>query len=291
MEIGLFAINYGTCADPEAAVRVARHAEAAGFDSVWTGEHLVLPTTPPEGFTIPATLPFLDTLVALTLVAAHTSTIKVASGIIELPLHHPVSLAKQLASVDQVARGRLIVGIGAGYLEPEFAAMGVGLDERAGRMDEHLDAMRALWTMDEPEYHGRYVDFAGVDALPRPTAPGGPPVVIGGVSAPARRRAVTKANGWYVFNANRERAREAVDAIRADLDRYERPAELGRLELTITPSGRFDAEAAEYYEGLGIDRLVLLPRADEPGSSRHDPVPADAILRMIDTVATTVLGR
>ena len=291
MEIGLFAINYGTCADPETAVRVARHAEAAGFESVWTGEHLVLPTRPPEGFTIPATLAFLDTLVALTLVAAHTTTMKVASGIIELPLHHPVSLAKQLASVDQVARGRLIVGIGAGYLEPEFAAMGVGLDERAGRMDEHLDAMRALWTMDEPEYHGRYVDFAGVDAFPRPTGPTGPPIVVGGVSASARRRAVMKAGGWYVFNANREQAREAVDAIRTDLDRYARPDGLAPLELTVTPSGRFDAEAAEYYDELGVDRLVLLPRADVPTVSRHDPVPADAILRMIDTVATTVIGR
>src|SRR5262245_21937087 len=172
MKIGLFAINYGTCADPEVAVRVAQHAETAGFESVWTGEHLVLPTRPPEGFVIPATLPFLDTLVALTVVAAHTTSLKVASGIIELPLHHPVSLAKQLASIDQVARGRLIVGIGAGYLEPEFAAMGVRLDERAGRMDEYLDAMRALWTMREPEFHGRHVDFAGVDAHPRPTTAG-----------------------------------------------------------------------------------------------------------------------
>ena len=292
MEIGLFAINYGTCADPEAAVRVARHAEAAGFDSVWTGEHLVLPTTPPEGFTIPATLPFLDTLVALTLVAAHTSTIKVASGIIELPLHHPVSLAKQLASVDQVARGRLIVGIGAGYLEPEFAAMGVGLDERAGRMDEHLDAMRALWTMDEPEYHGRYVDFAGVDALPRPTAPGGP----------ARRHRWGECAGTSAGRHEGERLvrvqRQPGTGSRGGRRRSGptstatsvRPSSADS-KLTITPSGRFDAEAAEYYEGLGIDRLVLLPRADAPGSSRHDPVPADAILRMIDTVATTVLGR
>jgi hypothetical protein len=100
-----------------------------------------------------------------------------------------------------------------------------------------------------------------------------------------------KGDGWYVFNANRERAREAVDAIRSDLDRYERPAERGRLELTVTPSGRFDAEAAEFYEQLGVDRLVLLPRPDAPGASRHEPVPADAILRMIDAVAATVLGR
>jgi alkanesulfonate monooxygenase SsuD/methylene tetrahydromethanopterin reductase-like flavin-dependent oxidoreductase (luciferase family) len=193
--------------------------------------------------------------------------------------------------VDHVARGRLIVGIGAGYLEPEFEAMGVGLDERAGRMDEHLDAMRALWTMDRPEYHGRYVDFAGVDAHPRPTSAGGPPIVVGGVSPPARRRAVMKAHGWYVFNANRERAREAVDVIREDLERYERPAELGRLELSITPSGRLDPETADFYRELGVDRLVLLPRPDAPTASRHEPVPADAILRMIDAVATTMLGR
>jgi hypothetical protein len=80
MKLGLFAINYGTCADPEVAVRVARHAEAAGFESVWTGEHIVLPGPQPRGFTMPPTLPFLDTVVALTLVATHTTTIRVATG-------------------------------------------------------------------------------------------------------------------------------------------------------------------------------------------------------------------
>ncbi len=103
MKIGLFAINYGTCADPELAVRVARHAEAAGFESVWTGEHVVLPDPAPPGFTMPPTLPLLDTIVGLTLVAAHTSSIRVASGIIVLPLRNPVILAKELASVDVVA--------------------------------------------------------------------------------------------------------------------------------------------------------------------------------------------
>jgi alkanesulfonate monooxygenase SsuD/methylene tetrahydromethanopterin reductase-like flavin-dependent oxidoreductase (luciferase family) len=89
MKNGLFAINYATCADPASAVRVARHAEAAGFESVWTGEHLVLPSPQPEGFAMPPTLPFLDTVVGLTLIAANTSTIKVASGIIELPCTIP----------------------------------------------------------------------------------------------------------------------------------------------------------------------------------------------------------
>lgn len=172
MKYGLFAINYGTCADPEHAVRVAQYAESAGFESVWTAEHLVLPDPQPGSFSMPPTLPFLDTVVALTLLASETSTLNVASGIIELPLHHPVTLAKQLASVDQVSKGRLIVGVGAGYLDAEFAAMGVDLSERGVRMDEHLDAMRALWTMPHPQYSGRFVSIDGVNAFPRPVSEG-----------------------------------------------------------------------------------------------------------------------
>jgi probable F420-dependent oxidoreductase len=291
VKFGLFAMNYGTCAEPEAAIRVARHAEAAGFESLWTGEHLVLPSPQPAGFSMPPTLAFLDTVVALTLIAANTTTIAVASGIIELPLHHPVTLAKQLASIDRVSGGRLIVGVGAGYVEAEFAAMGVPLSERGRRMDEYLDAMRALWSMGQPVYHGTVVDFAGVDAHPRPLRPSGPPIVVGGVSDGARRRAITKAHGWYVFNTDQGLAREAVDTIRADTERYERPDHLGRLELTMTPVGPFDLGVAEWYEELGVDRLVLLPRPDAPRDRRHDPVPIDEILRNIDAVADTVLHR
>jgi probable F420-dependent oxidoreductase len=289
MRFGLFAMNYGTCADPASAVRVAQHAETAGFESLWTGEHVALPSPQPEGFSMPPTLPFLDTVVALTLIAANTTTIKIASGIIELPLHHPVVLAKQLASIDQVANGRLIVGVGAGYIEAEFAAMGVGLSERGRRMDEHLDAMRVLWSTPAPEFHGRYVDFAGIDAYPRPTAPSGPPIVVGGVSRGARRRAITKANGWYVFNTDQDLAREAVDVIRIEMDQNERPDSLGPLELTMTPVGPFDRGVADWYQELGVERLVLLPRPGAPSASRHEPVPLDEILRTIDTLAATVL--
>jgi hypothetical protein len=105
VKLGLFAINYGTCADPDTAIRVARHAEDAGFESLWSGEHLVLPDPAPAGFSLAPTLPLLDTVVGLTLVAAHTSTVKIASGIIVLPLRNPVVPAKELASLDRVAPG------------------------------------------------------------------------------------------------------------------------------------------------------------------------------------------
>jgi probable F420-dependent oxidoreductase len=288
MKYGLFAINYGTCANPENAVRIAQHAEAAGFESVWTGEHLALPDPQPESFPMPPTLPFMDTIVALTLVAAETHSINVASGIIELPLHHPVMLAKQLASIDQLSQGRLIVGVGAGYVAAEFAAMGVDLAERAVRMDEYIDAMRALWTMPQPRYSGSVVQLDGVNAYPRPVRPGGPPIVTGGVSAPARRRAIAKANGWYCFQTTVEWANEAMDVITSELEQSNRPGGLGELEITMTPIGPFDGDIREQYESLGVDRLVFLPAFDAPAGRRHDPVPVDDTLRTIDRVAAAM---
>ena len=285
MKIGLFAINYGTCADPGLAVTVARHAEAAGFESVWTGEHVALPDPAPSRFSLAPTLPLLDTIVGLTLVAAHTSTIKVASGIIVLPLRNPVVLAKELASLDVVSRGRLIAGFAAGYVPEEFAAVGVDMRDRGQRMDDYLRAMRALWSMDRPAYHGRYVTFSGIDAHPRPVQRSGPPVVIGGEAPAALRRAVTMGHGWYGFALDVAETRECVEALRRLQATHERPAELGRLEITVTPTGRLDRASIARYAELGVDRLVLLPDPEVDRARRHIPVPADQILRMIDRVA------
>lgn len=290
VRIGLFAINYGSCADPEAAVRVARHAEAAGLESVWTGEHLVLPDPAPPGFSMPPTLPLLDTMVALTLVAAHTTVIKVASGIIELPLRNPVVLAKELASVDVVSNGRLIAGVAAGYVPAEFAAVGVPLAERGARMDEFIGALRALWSMESPRYHGEFVSFAGIDAHPRPRQRPSPPIVIGGEAPAALRRAVLMAEGWYGFYLNLEETRELTAALRALAGEHERPAELGRLEITVTPAGPVDKAMCERYAELGVDRLVLLPRPDAGPRERHVPVPVDDILRLIDDAAAQLIG-
>jgi len=289
MKVGLFAINYGTCADPEAAVRVARHAEAAGFESVWTGEHVVLPDPQPPRFTMPPTLPFLDTVVALTLVAAHTTTIRVATGIIVLPLRSPAVLAKELASVDVVSGGRLIAGFAAGYIGAEFAASGVSMADRGARMDDYLAALKALWAMEHPEYHGRLVSIQGVDTQPRPVQRPHPPIVVGGDAPAALRRAVTMANGWYGFATTPAAARDYVAELRRLEQQHERPADLGRLELTVTPVGPLDRATLDQYEALGVDRLVLLPEPEAQRGRRHEPVPVDRILHNIDTVAATFL--
>ena len=287
MEFGLYAINYGTCAEPDSLVRVAQHAEAAGLDSLWAGEHIVLPSPQPPDYAIAPEIPFLDAVVALALAAANTTSITVATGILELPLHQPVLLAKQLASVDQISRGRLVVGIGVGYLALEFAALGVPLEERATRTDEYLAAMRALWTTDAPEFHGRHVDFAGVDSHPRPVQPGGPPIMVGGNSALARRRAITTARGWIPADFDLDATREARRALDDDLEKFERPASLGPFDFTvISPRSRLDGELVDGYRQLGVDRLIVLPGLDVPTERRYHAVPIDDIFRTVDHVAT-----
>lgn len=238
MKMGLFALNYGTCADPELAVRVAQYAEAAGFESVWTGEHVVLPNPQPPNFSQPPSLPSLDTVVALTLIATHTTTIRLGSGMIVLPLRTPAVLAKQLASVDVVSGGRLIAGFAAGYIPVEFAASGVPMAERGARMDEYMRAVTALWAMDRPHFEGRLVSIRHLDTQPRPVQRPGPPIVLGGEAPAALRRAVTMANGWYGFSLTPAETGQYAAALQRLAQEHERPAHLGRLELTVTPLGR-----------------------------------------------------
>ena len=199
MKLGLYGINLGACAEPETAASVARAAEEAGFDSVWTAEHVVLPDPQVPEAPIPPQTPLLDPAVALSHVAARTRTIRLATGIIILPQRNPLVLAKELASVDVLSGGRLIFGIGAGYLEAEFEALGVSFDDRGEVTNEYIEAIRVLWTQEKPRFEGRFVSFGGIDAQPRPVQKPHPPIVVGGMSPPALRRASRYGNGWYGF--------------------------------------------------------------------------------------------
>ena len=179
MHLGLFHINMGLRVQPDQLVATAQAAEAAGFESLWAGEHVVLPDPQVPPSPMAPQDPALDSLVALAFAAAATSTIRLATGIVILPQRNPVVLAKQVASVDVLSRGRLTLGVGVGYLEPEFRAIGANFAERGAVSDEFLDALEHLWYDEHPEYHGRFVEFAGVDAHPRPVQQP-VPIVIGG---------------------------------------------------------------------------------------------------------------
>ena len=173
LKFGLCGINGGVTSYPEALTQVAQAAETAGFDSLWAGEHHVIATSSQM---IPATSRFLNPLVALTFLAARTTTIRLGTGVVVLPQRSPLVLAKQVASLQALSGGRLLLGIGAGYLEPELLALGVPMTERGSRTDEFLAAMRAIWYGGRPEFHGRHVSFSGVQARPRP---GPVPIEIG----------------------------------------------------------------------------------------------------------------
>jgi probable F420-dependent oxidoreductase len=265
LTIGLFAINSHACADPATAVRIAQLAERLGYDSVWTGEHVVAPSPRVDPSPMEPDEPFLDPLVALAHLAAHTEHVRLGTGVIILPQRNPLVLAKQVASLDVVSGGRLILGIGVGYLEPEMTAVGVPMEARGARSDEYLAAMRSLWEDEAPAHHGRFVDFDGVDAHPRPVQR--PlPVVVGGASAAAFRRAARSADGWYGWlvglRAMAEH-RQALDAAIAESGR-ERP-----LHVSISPSRRLDEEVVHHYAELGVDRLIVVP---QPGLSEDELV-------------------
>src|SRR5262249_31716060 len=138
MKLGLFGINMNVCSDPAVAARTAKAAEAAGFESVWTGEHVVLPDPQAPPSPLPPQFPLLDPAVVLAFVAAHTTKVRLGTGIIILPQRNPLVLAKELASVDVVSNGRLIFGLGIGYLKAEFDALGIPFDHKGPRSMEYL---------------------------------------------------------------------------------------------------------------------------------------------------------
>lgn len=261
MKFGLFGINTGKCAAPETGARVAQAAEAAGFESVWTGEHVVLPDPQAPPSPVPPHHKMLDPAVSLAYLAGVTTTLKLATGIIILPQRNPVVLAKELASLDVVSQGRLIVGIGAGYLEPEFAAIGADFADRGALADEYLDVLRALWTQEKPAFDGTTVRFSGIDAHPRPVQDPHPPLLIGGHSPPAFRRAIGRGNGWYGYFQDPEATKRCLAGLERARGQVDRSAELGELSLTVSPLPNCDLDTALRYQDLGVDRLSLVPTA------------------------------
>jgi probable F420-dependent oxidoreductase len=263
IKLGLFSMNQDACSHPEAAARVARAAEAAGFESLWCGEHVVLPDPQAPPSPMAPRDRILDPVVALTFLAAHTERMRLGTGIIIVPQRNPLVLAKELASLDVLSRGRLIFGIGVGYLEPEFRAIGAPFEQRGTVTDEYVEAMQALWTQERPAYKGRFAAFDKVQAHPQPVQRGGPPIVVGGRTAAAFRRAVTRGHGWYGFGLDVEGAEKALGGLREAAARARRPAALGPLELSLTPRGfGLDRATAERYAALGFHRLILRPPKD-----------------------------
>ena len=274
MKIGFFGLNMGAFTSREAILQLAKTAEESGYESLWTGEHVVVVDPQVAPSPIPPEAPIIDTVAALAFAAAVTEHIKLGSGIILLAQRNPVILAKELAGIDVLSDGRLLFGIGVGYVKQEFDVIGVPYEERGARVSEHIEAIRALWTEQTPDFKGEFTRIAGVQSNPRPIQKPHPPFVIGGMSPPAYRRAVSQGDGWYGFFQDVDAAALAMEGLREAAKRVERPASFPELEISITPPGAVDADMIKRYEDLGVSRLILMQGftelAEQTGASALD---------------------
>ena len=276
MKYGLFGINTGPCGDPDVMRNVAVAAEKAGFESLWTGEHVVLPDPQVPPSPAPPLLPFIHPFSALAFIAAATDRILLGTGITLIAQRNAVVLAKETASVDQLSKGRLLFGIGAGYLTQEFEALGINFEERGARTDEYIDAIRELWTSEKPTFDGQFVRFKGIQSRPLAYQDGGPPVIVGGTSAAAYRRAIEKGQGWYGFALDATGSQKSIDALKKQAEKTRRDSSLGELEISITPRVPLTDDIVKQFEDMGVSRLILL----QTGQNEEQ------MLAYIDQVAT-----
>ena len=205
MKFGLRYCNTSRYVDPAEAVALAQAGEAAGFESLWTVEHTVVPSGYGSAYPYAPSgkmagghddIPLPDPLIWMAYVAAATKRIKLATGILILPQHEPVLAAKQIATLDHMSGGRVILGIGVGWLREEFAALGVPFEQRGARTDEYILALRELWGADKPTFSGKFTQFKDAYCRPQPVNKS-VPIIVGGHSEAAARRAGRLGDGFF----------------------------------------------------------------------------------------------
>ena len=263
MKVGL-AFASSIAIDGPQSLEICKRAEAAGFESVWGGEHVVLPDSIhskypyTEDGKIPAEpdTPIPDPLIWLAFAAAAAPSLRLGTCILIVPQRNPLILAKELATLDQLSGGRVELGLGVGWLEEEFDALGVPWARRGARNDEYIAAMRALWAGPHAEFHGEFVDFEPATCSPRPVN-GNIPVLVGGDTDAAIRRAVRIADGYFPGEGDHER-------LGALLGRLHRAAEAeGRDPASIEINAMFGTQmmdplaGLEQMQSLGVDRIMV----------------------------------
>ena len=256
----------GVTADPDWMTRFVQHAEACGFESVYTVEHVVVPGRYDENYPysesgrmpLPVDCPIPDPLDLLAFLAARTDRIRLGTGVMVVPHHHPLILAKRLATIDVLSGGRMLLGAGVGWMREELESTGVDFSRRGRRLDETLAAMRELWALPPYEkgaavsgasFHGEFFDFDDVWSEPRPVRPGGVPIHIGGHSEAAARRCGRLGDGFHPLGLDRwELARRTAE---------EHGRDPSQLELSVTVGlGSLDLATVERFDALGVHRMV-----------------------------------
>lgn len=261
MKFGIVFANTGFATTPEGAASLGRIAEEAGFDSLWTVEHAIVPADYRSEYPYSSNgkmpgsedNPIPDPLIWLTWVAANTRTIKLATGILILPQRNPIVLSKEVATLDVLSGGRAILGVGVGWLKEEFAAIGVDFDDRGPITDEYMQALRALWTEDEATFTGRWTSFERAKMNPKPVQAGGVPLHVGGHSKAAARRAGRYGDGFFP-------AKGSIDELAALFEVARQAArDAGRdpSAIEMTCGGAMDVDGVKRFADIGADRLVV----------------------------------
>jgi probable F420-dependent oxidoreductase len=277
VELGIvtFLTDYGI-----APVDLGRAVEERGFDALFLTEHTHIPTSRvspwPGGPELPTRYSHtFDPFVALGAIAATTSRVALGTGVSLVAQHDPIVLAKAVASLDRIAGGRFELGIGPGWNVEEMAHHGVDPARRTARMLEHVEAMRAIWTADEAEFHGRFVDFSPIWSWPKPLRV--PPVLIGGGGPTVLDRVLSHGDGWIPLRVPLD-GLGAFAARVTELQRRAADAGRGHLPVTLYGAAR-SAEAVSSYAEAGVDRLLF--ELTDPG-----PDAADTTLAELDALAT-----
>lgn len=265
MKFGIIFANVGPWGLPDHAIAMAEAAEEFGIESLWTVEHVVVPKgyesaypySPSGRMPGPEDSPIPDPLIWLTFMAAHTQTVRLCTGVLILPQRNPLVLAKEVATLDQLSKGRVSLGIGVGWLAEEFAALGIPFAERAARTDEAIDALRAAWTQNPATHHGQFHNFSDVHVFPAPAQPGGVPIVVGGHTPAAARRAGRLGDGFFPAQSEFGELPGLLEIMRKSA------ADAGRDgdAVEITAGGAMDVDSVKKYEDLGVSRLVIPPLA------------------------------
>jgi probable F420-dependent oxidoreductase len=270
VRLGLHALGIGAGAERAVVDAVAVAAERFGFGTLWSGEHVVMVDEPQSVYpysddgriAVPVAADWIDPLIGLAFAAAATTKIGIATGVLLLPEHNPVVVAKQAATLDRLSGGRLTLGVGIGWSREEFDALGVPFERRAARTAEYVDAIRTLWRDDVASFSGEFVNFSSVRVNPKPLRDRHIPVVVGGNSDAALLRVATWGDGWYGFNLEdaAQAAHRTALLRKLAVDQGRDPARL-RVAVALRAPQRSDiAQLA----AAGIDELVLVesPPAD-----------------------------
>jgi len=265
MRFGVAFANVGSFVAPDEAIRLAQAAEAAGFESIWTVDHVVVPAGygsrypyDPSG-RLPsgeATV-FPDPLIWLAYVAAQTSTLRLGTGILIVPQRNPLVLAKELATLDFLSGGRMVLGVGIGWLEEEFEALGVPFDGRALRTEEAITAMRALWSEEQASFDGSTASFANCFLRPQP--PGGTiPVHVGGHSEAAARRAGRIGDGFFPFGVSPDELPRLIDIVRRSAEDAGRDPTTLEVTVQCNATEAVDALAeVRSLQRIGATRILV----------------------------------